>query len=329
MSALLHNDNSSKLMKLLPSWISLVLIAVIAVMLASLFWLVLAPPEPLPAAAVSKSGKVKTAEPVVNYGPVVAKLHMFGWEKPKPKPVAVKAPPKAAPKPKPVVTKLDLKLFGIVSRTGRPSFAIITKGKGKQQVYGVGEEPQKGVKIEEILPTKVMLRHSGRLEELLLPVKKLASSIQTIGVPGSTKGTKSNVNLPSGSVADPRWGFKQKNPVPVVPLPVEEESLPADDMSALRDALTLNPDKLLEIASISEAKDKDGNLTGFRLSPGKNRKLFRSLGLRPGDIVSQINGIALTDPTKGLLVMNELSSASSISITVKRGDQEVTIEKQF
>ncbi len=327
MSALLnspfHRDNTSKLVKLLPNWISLILIAVIAVMLASLFWLLMTPPEPLPTATVSKE-KVKTSEPVVNYGPVVAKLHMFGWEKPKPKPV--KAPPKVAPKPAPVVTKLDLKLFGIVARVDRPSFAIITKGKDAQKVYGVGEEPQKGVVIEEILPTKVMLRHGGKLEELLLPVKKLASRIQTVGIPETSKG--SNPNLPVASEEDPRWGFKQKAPPPVVP-PVEEDSLPIDDMSGLRDALTLNPDKLLEIASISEAKDKDGNLTGFRLSPGKNRKLFRSLGLRPGDIVTQVNGIALTDPTKGLLVMNELSSASSIAITVKRGDQEVTIEKQF
>ena len=328
MSALLnsqfHSDSAGKLMKLLPNWISLILIAVIAVMLASLFWLVMTPPEPLPTTAVSK-GKVKTVEPVVNYGPVVAKLHMFGWEKPKP--VPVKAPPKVAPKAAPVITKLDLKLFGIVARVGRPSFAIITKGKEAQKVYGVGEEPQKNVVIDEILPTKVILKHGGKLEELLLPVKKLASGIQTVGVPETSKG--SNPNLPVASEEDPRWGFKQKTPAPVVPPPVQEDSLPIDDMSGLRDALTLNPDKLLEIASISEAKDKDGNLTGFRLSPGKNRKLFRSLGLRPGDIVTQVNGIALTDPTKGLMVMNELSSASSISITVKRGDQEVTIEKQF
>ncbi|MEE9351980.1 MAG: hypothetical protein V3U78_06935, partial [Thiotrichaceae bacterium] len=67
----------------------------------------------------------------------------------------------------------------------------------------------------------------------------------------------------------------------------------------------------------------------FRLSPGKNRKLFRKLGLRPGDIVTQVNGVTLDSPAKGLMVLTELSSAESISIVVKRGDQEVSIEKSF
>ncbi|MEE9303702.1 MAG: type II secretion system protein GspC [Thiotrichaceae bacterium] len=308
MNSLIHNETVEKILKLLPKGITAVLAIVLAVMLASLFWLIATPQSDLPTASVAQKPEVKTPSPAKNYGQMVAKQHVFGKE-----PVKVK---NTAPKPKNTitpVTRLNLVLYGIVAREGRKSYAIIANGKqAKQQIYGIGEEPQAGVTIDSILPKKVILRHGGKLEELLLPVKKNVS--------------RSNAHLPSipNNVA-------KAGKIGATALPVNSggNKLPEEDLGALRDTLTNNPDRLLEIASITEAKDKDGNLTGYRLSPGKNRKMFRKLGLRPGDILTQVNGIVLDSPAKGLMVMTELSSAASIAITVKRGDQEVSIEKSF
>ncbi|MCK5905853.1 MAG: type II secretion system protein GspC [Gammaproteobacteria bacterium] len=325
MSTLLHDNNTNKMMRLLANSITWVLVAIIAVMLASLLWLVLTPQAPLPKAPVATRAQVKASEPIVNYGPIVAKQHLFGWIPPKAKPIPKPiSKPKPKSKPKPVLTKLNLKIYGIIARTGKPSYVILSSAKDpKQKIYGVGEEPQKSITIHQILPKKIILKNGEKLEELRLPEKKI-------------KGIKSRKRSPVKRV-DSRWNFKP-TPVrqaPVAPPPdttstaLAQDSLPNEDISALRDALTVNPEKLLDIARISESKDKDGNLTGFRLSPGKNRKLFRSLGLRPGDVVTQVNGITLSDPSKGLMVMNELQSATSISLTIKRADQMITIEKQF
>jgi general secretion pathway protein C len=275
-------------------------------MLASLFWLLVTPESSPVTVSTSQPLESKKSAPLKNYGQLIANQHIFGKEERKK--AAVKQTKTVAP-----VTRLNLILYGIVAREGRKSYAIISNGaKAKQEIYGVGEEPQSGVKIDKILPKKVILRHGGKLEELLLPEKKQVS--------------RSNAHLPSVKGGAMSAAIGKGNSL----LPnANVNKLPEDDLGALRDTLTNNPDKILEIASITEAKDKDGNLTGFRLSPGKNRKLFRKLGLRPGDIVTQVNGVTLDSPAKGLMVLTELSSAESISIVVKRGDQEVSIEKSF
>ncbi len=306
MNAVIHNETVGKAFKLLPKAITALLAVILAIMLASLFWLVFTPESAVPTASVAQQQKVNKNTPLKNYGQIVASQHIFGKEPIK----KATSKPKNTPTP---VTRLNLVLFGIVAREGRKSYAIIANGKkAKQGIYGVGEEPQPGVKIDSILPRKVILRHAGKLEELLLPVKKSVS--------------RSNAHLPSAPAPTAKLGATT---LPTNSTNSDANKLPEEDLGALRDTLANNPDRLLEIASITEAKDKDGNLTGYRLSPGKNRKMFRKLGLRPGDILTQVNGIVLNSPAKGLLVMTELSSAASISITVKRGDQEISIEKAF
>ncbi|MEE9351295.1 MAG: type II secretion system protein GspC, partial [Thiotrichaceae bacterium] len=281
MNALIHNENVRRFLKLLPSGITAVLAVVLAVMLASLFWLLVTPESSPVTVSTSQPLEAKKSGPLKNYGQLVANQHIFGKEEREKS--AVKPTKTVAP-----VTRLNLVLYGIVAREGRKSYAIISNGaKAKQEIYAVGEEPQSGVKIDKILPKKVILRHGGKLEELLLPEKKRVSR-SNAHLP-SVKGGGISAAIGKGAALLPNQGNVNK--------------LPEDDLGALRDTLTNNPDKILEIASITEAKDKDGNLTGFRLSPGKNRKLFRKLGLRPGDIVTQVNGVTLDSPAKGLMVL--------------------------
>ncbi len=308
LSTLGQNETVAKVLKLLPTAISAALVILFATLLASLFWLLFTPQSPLPELAIPVNTTPEKPVAIKNHGKEIANLHLFGkQEKP-----AHPAP--SEPKPVPV-THLNLELTGIVARKNQRSYAIIAPGKqAEQKIFSVGEEPQPGVVIDRILPRKVILKHAGKIQELKLPEEPV-SSTGNLNVPVRSPVIPGNSNYPRINTP-----VNQVNNV---------NDLPEDDLAALRDTLTNNPDKILEIANITEAKDKDGNLTGFRLSPGKNRKLFRKLGLRPGDIVMQVNGVQLDSPAKGLMIMNELSSAASISITLKRGDQEVTIEKAF
>jgi general secretion pathway protein C len=63
-----------------------------------------------------------------------------------------------------------------------------------------------------------------------------------------------------------------------------------------------------------------GKLTGYRIFPGGTRgnQAFMQLGLRPGDLITAINGTTLDDPGRALEVLGTLSSAGSASITVTR-----------
>jgi general secretion pathway protein C len=68
-----------------------------------------------------------------------------------------------------------------------------------------------------------------------------------------------------------------------------------------------------------------GKLRGFRAYPGRNRQIFGKLGLKPGDLVTAINGTALDDPQRSQEVFNTIQTSDHVSVTVERGGQKQEI----
>jgi general secretion pathway protein C len=66
---------------------------------------------------------------------------------------------------------------------------------------------------------------------------------------------------------------------------------------------------------------KDGKQQGYRVYPGRQRQQFAQLGLRPGDLITQINGMALDDPARGMEIFRGLADASSVTVTVDRNGE--------
>ena len=67
-------------------------------------------------------------------------------------------------------------------------------------------------------------------------------------------------------------------------------------------------------------------MIGFRLNPAQNRAMFESLGLQPNDIVTDINGMALTDPSSGFQVFESLGESTMANVTILRnGTPEVLV----
>ncbi|HHL19692.1 MAG TPA: type II secretion system protein GspC [Thiothrix sp.] len=332
METWFHHPHLQRTLRALPSIATGLLTILLAIMLATLFWQIFTPAKTLPSMLPVKAimqANVAQGEPI-NYGNVIANHHLFGQEQQKTVTKVLVNKPAVVSQ-----TRLSLVLVGIFDRPSKKSYAIIASQKGgKQAFYGVGDEPQTGVVIESISAKKIMLKHNGRLEELRLPEGKL-----NIAKNSPPSRRNNNVSLPKAlPPINPRLPSDELNLPQADELP--DASSPkspkgnkngssSEDLSLLRDAVMNNPDKLLEIASVTESKDKEGNLRGFRLSPGKNRALFRQLGLRPGDVVTSVNGIQLDSPAKGISVMSELQGAESINLTVLRGGQEVSISKSF
>ncbi|MEO0576208.1 MAG: type II secretion system protein GspC [Pseudomonadota bacterium] len=65
-----------------------------------------------------------------------------------------------------------------------------------------------------------------------------------------------------------------------------------------------------------------GQQRGYRLYPGRDRQKFAALGLRPGDIVTEIDGTALNNPTQGAQIFNSLADAQSVSVTIERNGKQ-------
>ena len=60
--------------------------------------------------------------------------------------------------------------------------------------------------------------------------------------------------------------------------------------------------------------------------PGRDRRQFAALGLRPGDLITDIDGQALSDTTQAMQIFQSLGDASEVSVTVERdGNPEVII----
>jgi general secretion pathway protein C len=69
----------------------------------------------------------------------------------------------------------------------------------------------------------------------------------------------------------------------------------------------------------------NGQLKGYRIYPGRNRQQFAALGLRPGDLVTAINGMSLNNPTQGMQLFRSLGDATQVSLTVERNGEEQTM----
>lgn len=295
LSLNLQNDELlKKLQRFMPSIISMILLIMASYTLAQITWQLL---EPAPSAVHSKQATENIPKNKSSNNEFQQKLielnnaHLFGLAN---APV-VKQASKDAPE-----TTLNLVLRGIFSTQPMSlASAIISSGKrGEELTYGIGDSVPGNATIEEIYQTHVVLMRNGRLETLKLPEKSIGEITDNTQTGKASSGEKSlNMNqAPDRILGDIRRNI-MKNPTSfgeyAIPVPVS----------------------------------KNGKLQGYRLRPQKKgRELFKQFGLERNDIVTQINGVALTDPVQGIAALRKLSSAQSINLTVLRNGAETPLQ---
>ena len=283
--------------------VNMLLVILLAHGLARLSWSLLPPPPPLPA-------PVEPAVPIpqntqamagVDYRQI-AGWHLFGEvgiEKPEPAPVKVNAPE----------TRLNLTLMGIfyAEDGGRP-LALI-EGAGDKLAYGLNDELQgaaRGVTIQAIEKDRVVLSRNGRLETLSLPRASGAIS-----------------NAPPQGLSLPV--VEQTPPTPSA----SDQTVDASTIAQrFRSEALARPEALQDLAFV-DPYVRNGQFMGFRLRPGRDRRLLRQLGLRSGDVLTEVNGVRLDDPGKGFAVLQNLLNAPSVQVQVLRNGTEVPITFQL
>jgi general secretion pathway protein C len=93
-------------------------------------------------------------------------------------------------------------------------------------------------------------------------------------------------------------------------------------VESLRRMVQQDPNILSQVMRAVPSYDGNaGKLRGFRIYPGRNRSAFNNLGLRPGDLVTAINGAALDDPQRGQEIMNTIETSDRATVTIERGGQ--------
>ncbi len=70
----------------------------------------------------------------------------------------------------------------------------------------------------------------------------------------------------------------------------------------------------------------NGELRGYRVYPGSDPSAFISLGLRPGDLITEIDGQPLDQPEVASVLFKKAHSGQSVQVSVLRGDELKIIE---
>jgi general secretion pathway protein C len=266
-----------------PPLLCAVLIVTIAYKLAQITW-ALMPGEaydaPAPEVAASTApGALATR---TNFT-ALRESHLFD--------VAPAATEIVAPPPTEVVdapnTTLNLRLSGVVVREiNTDSEAMIATGNQPDELYRIGDtvEGGNGATLHRVYADRVILNHNGRLETLRRPDEAAAT-------PGA-----------------------RRSPLARAPSPVLS---PSENPTPLRQVISNNASKLTNIMRFAPHVE-GGQVIGFRVTPGQDADAFAGLGLEPGDVVTDINGLALDDPSRGLQAFEALGEATMANVTIMR-----------
>ena len=177
----------------------------------------------------------------------------------------------------------------IATEDPKHGIAIISDG-GPAKVYAVGDNIG-GASLHSVYLDRVILDRGGTLETLLLPQLLLT------GVQGQPMGRRSAV--------DPRTVTAVNN---------------------IRRMVQQDPGILDQVMRTVPSYDSAaGKLRGFRAYPGRNRSIFNKLGLKPGDLVTAINGTPLDDPQHSQEVFNTIQTSDHVTVTVERAGQKQDI----
>ena len=201
-------------------------------------------------------------------------------------------------------TRLNLKLRGIYAANNKNrSNSIIEDGKGKQAVYFIDDklEVSGRVYLRNVYSDRVILENNGRKEELSLKDS----------LPAEMK-RKNNSQLTLKKPSKKKVQDKRKN------------KQISQSLNKYRKQLLDNPMSLSELVKMSPAS-KDGENIGYRISPGKDKRLFTQLGLRRNDVITGVNGMSLANPADAMQLFGEIQNMQEIQVDILRGNQNISL----
>lgn len=181
-------------------------------------------------------------------------------------------------------TRLSLSLTGTLANTNQESSAaIIADNKDEEKVYFVRDTVTAGVTLHAVYADRVVLNRGGTLEVLKLPKE----------FPKGSGQVRRNATTVSRAATNPR----------------SIQNVVTENVTQLADVIRPTPYYV------------SGQMQGYRVYPGRDRKQFAALGLRPGDLIKDIDGAALTNPEQATEIFQSLGNAEQVSVTVERNGQ--------
>jgi len=184
-------------------------------------------------------------------------------------------------------TAVQLVLAGVLALPDpKRGLAIVGQSAAAAKLYTVGSAVPGGVTLYAVYKDRVLLDRGGVIESLYMP--RRAPLAGTVPAMNST-----NQGNPGERLA----------------------------------ALVQGNGALMGGLVRAQAVFSGSKLSGYRIYPGGRASIgaFTRLGLRPGDLITAVNGTPLDDPNRGSEILDTLSSSASASVTVQRNGQSVDL----
>lgn len=274
-----------------PRTVSLLLLLAIAAMAAQLTWQVLEPDL-----RRAPTVDLPTAEPTAPTSAAqdspltgVADLALFGELGERPAPEVVVAPE----------TRLRLRLVGLVAGEGpEQGRAIIAESGNPERLYAVGDAVGGGqARLHQIHTDRVILEREGSFETLRLP----RADGSTAGAPPPSAPARAAASAPEPMTDEPR---------------------------VQRSEWLSDPERLMQSVR-ARPVIQDGMLHGLEVRPTRNARQFQQAGLRPGDVITSVNGMPVSAIEDTDQLFAELSAQSQIDIVVERDGQALPLRIQL
>jgi general secretion pathway protein C len=181
-------------------------------------------------------------------------------------------------------TRLSLELKGtMASPDDATSIAIIADASKEEKIYSIKDTVAPGATLHAVYADRVVLNRAGNLEVLKLPKD----------FPQGTVRTRRSATTVSRAASNPQ---------------------------SIQNVVTQNVTKLADVIRPTPYY-VSGQMQGYRVYPGRDRKQFAALGLRPGDLIKDIDGAALTNPQQATQIFQSLGDKQQVSVTVERNGQ--------
>lgn len=272
--------------------VNLILVIFLAWLLAKLSWQFLPKPESnLSVLPVQISTNRSVPQDLTH----ITRYPFFG----KAEPITAIAPVVVTEAPK---TQLNVKLTGLVAVPTRPEAgSAVIEHRGNEATYAVGDMLEgTRAKLHQVLDDRVLLDQNGRFETLMLDGVEFTRIAQA----NAGLGREDNPELVAAQepilIAEPiATGFN--NP----------------DLQAQRDEIMAEPMKFFDYVRVTPFQ-RDGQLAGYRLMPGRDAAIFQQLGFQQGDLAIEINGVPLNDIQQAGRIINDLREASEAAIKIER-----------
>lgn len=278
--------DGNALSRALPPLVSLVLVVLIGWQIAKMIWML------VPGSAVGVSVPLPDSLPQSTSTSntstdvnAIADSHLFGIAD------AEQAGPAlvVAPDDDLADTRLTMTLNGTVaSEIPNYSVAIISHGGSDQTVYTIGDSVGNNTTLHAVYADRVVLNENGMLTNLKLPREFKDAPVSNVR--RTTTSTRQNVG----------------------------------DANSIQSVVTQNLTKLTDVIRPTPYRVQ-GQQVGFRVYPGRDRRQFAALGLRPGDIIKDIDGQTLSDASQAMQIFQSLGTAEQVTVTVERGGNSETL----